>query len=284
MDDYIQTISKPRGYSVFSDAVFSGEIFCLKDNPNLKCVVDEAQQILCDTFTPFDPELAHRHYEEEECLNRFERAQKIYRASQTVSENFMRALKTVGILPNNGFRDKLILRMVLPNANGGQKGGIGSLPPHRDSWGSGIRCQINWWFPVFPLTKRNTMAIYPDYWSVRVKNDVIDWDWKSKKNETRPIFLPTASEAINDSNRICVTPRPGEAIAFSGAHLHASISNAFDKIRFSSETRTVTIQDINEDRGAPNLDGLCARPGYKWFKRLADGQGLDNILETKKRT
>lgn len=55
---------------------------------------------------------------------------------------------------------------------------------------------------------------------------------------------------------------PGEMLCFSGAHLHASIPNTTDVARFNIETRTVCIDDLAAERGAPDLDHTA--PAAPW--------------------
>ena len=48
---------------------------------------------------------------------------------------------------------------------------------------------------------------------------------------------------------------PGDLLCFSGAHLHASVPNTSAEARVSVELRTVNRDDLEEGRGAPDLDG-----------------------------
>jgi hypothetical protein len=50
--------------------------------------------------------------------------------------------------------------------------------PHRDTWYSAPLCQINWWMPVYPLTRDNGMAFHPVHWDVPVPNTSARYDYQ----------------------------------------------------------------------------------------------------------
>jgi ectoine hydroxylase-related dioxygenase (phytanoyl-CoA dioxygenase family) len=50
---------------------------------------------------------------------------------------------------------------------------------------------------------------------------------------------------------------PGSIIVFSGAHLHSSVPNTSGYTRFSIDFRTVHLDDVHDQTGAPNLDSEC---------------------------
>jgi hypothetical protein len=41
---------------------------------------------------------------------------------------------------------------------------------HRDTWGTNLYAQVNWWAPVYPITAGRTVALYPTLWSRPVAN------------------------------------------------------------------------------------------------------------------
>ena len=66
---------------------------------------------------------------------------------------------------------------------------------------------------------------------------------------------------------------PGDMLCFSGAHLHASVPNTSGRARFSVETRTVNIDDMHNDRGAPNVDCAASEMMTTWFRHI-EGNSL----------
>eukprot|EP00039_Didymoeca_costata_P003517 m.68161 g.68161 ORF g.68161 m.68161 type:complete len:182 (+) comp11945_c0_seq1:510-1055(+) len=55
---------------------------------------------------------------------------------------------------------------------------LSNLPIHRDTWGSRLDCQINWWMPVYPVSEGNTLELFPDYFAKPVSNTSDSWSVK----------------------------------------------------------------------------------------------------------
>ena len=106
-----------------------------------------------------------------------------------------------------------------------------------------------------------------------IDNTSGSWDVSSDE----PLPLPTVPVDRESELRLVIDP--GEILCFSGAHLHASVPNTSGAARFSTEIRTVNIDDIRSRRGAPNVDGAEAPPKNDWFRRLSDGRSLTAVLE-----
>eukprot|EP00940_MAST-03C_sp_MAST-3C-sp2_P002613 g2613.t1 len=166
-----------------------------------------------------------------------------------------------------------------------------SLPVHRDTWGSGVLQQINWWGPLLPIDRGRTLQIFPSFFEEKVPNSSAEWDYerlkacrRSNKGPSQssypqmPVFLGSG-DAIwrrkleRDALRVVV--EPGDLIAFSGAHLHGSVPNRTGLSRFSTEWRSVHESDVRTRFGAPNVDGVFVRGArLEWFKNAIDGRRL----------
>ena len=59
----------------------------------------------------------------------------------------------------------------------------------------------------------------------------------------------------------------------------ASVPDFTGITRFSTEVRTVNIEDLRASRGAPNVDGAAPRQPLGWFHSLADGTSLAAAFE-----
>ena len=57
----------------------------------------------------------------------------------------------------------------------------GSLPIHRDTWGSNIRKQLNWWAPLVPVAPERTLLLFPEYFYQPVPNTSEFWDFQQMK-------------------------------------------------------------------------------------------------------
>jgi hypothetical protein len=161
---------------------------------------------------------------------------------------------------------------------------------HRDTWGTNLSAQINWWAPVWPITAGRTFAIHPALWDVPIANNSADFDLAQvmEKLRTAPETLgpgqlaPRPTAPVDPNSAVPVVLEPGEIIAFSSAHAHVGVPNHTGLTRISLETRTVSITDTRARRGAPNVDGhaRCVAPGL--FRRLNDGVALNKILDCER--
>lgn len=279
MKNWIQTHSSALTQRALSEAVFSGRILYFERLKPMAEAVREIQELLQASFAPHAPEAAHEFLQPEEYATRFDRARKDFRDSESIRRHIYEALGAAGAQLSDTFCDRVRLRASPPqNYSSGRSGFHSSTPAHRDSWGSAILSQINWWFPVFPLHRDRTLAIYPGHWNTRIENNAKGWDWKRAGKDGCTPRLPTAQGLIDDRDEIRITAPPGTLAAFSAAHLHAGVLNTTRLTRFSVETRTISLNDLLEQRGAPAIDGVGERPGFDWFHRVTDGKPLVDLV------
>ncbi|MBT5351694.1 MAG: hypothetical protein HOL54_08105, partial [Rhodospirillales bacterium] len=112
-----------------------------------------------------------------------------------------------------------------------------------------------------------------------VTNTSGEWDYRELLTRRRDgddsyPLLPVATGPVDDSGAWTCNISPGDLLCFSGAHLHASVPNTTPLTRFSTEVRTVCLDDLNHGRAAPDLDGAAPRQPLEWFNRMADGTPL----------
>ena len=55
-----------------------------------------------------------------------------------------------------------------------------------------------------------------------------------------------------------IMTEPGGLLIFSAAHMHATVPNSSGETRFSIDFRTVQLDDLTVERGAPNIDSACS--------------------------
>jgi hypothetical protein len=250
--------------------VFRGDLLVFKQVPPLldaagvaDALVDE---VLGDLGRP-DPDAI------EELRRRFGR-------DPEVRGLYLAALEHVGLDLSRGYWDSLSVRVV-PPADAEAEREIGKLGYHRDTWGSNVPQQINWWTTIYPLSSERTIAFYPTYWSRPIANTSADWDLdkirtlrRSGKRDEDIAIVPEPSEPVDTSSELRVVLEPGDLLCFSGAHLHASVPNISERTRVSVELRTVNLDDFTSGRGAPNLDGRAPQVPLGWFRSIADGSPL----------
>jgi hypothetical protein len=139
--------------------------------------------------------------------------------------------------------------------------------PHRDTWYSAPMCQLNWWLPIYPITAQNGLAFHPKYWYTPAKNssrvyNYAEWNATSRKEAAKHIksdtrVQPKPEEELELDPQIRPIVEPGGVILFAAAQMHSSVPNDSGKTRFSIDFRTVHVGDVEEHRGAPNVDSEC---------------------------
>ena len=256
--------------------VFDGEVMIFRQVAPLRELLDITDVMIRDVFGDA-PTLAHVHWDYAQMAERAGGLQKTFKETTAVRALFQATLESLGVPPEESFWDKLHLR-VLPSGPPSERRPIRSLKAHRDTWGSNLMAQINWWAPVYTLTPDRGLAVYPDYWDREIKNTSADWDLEEllrRRAEGKDYpQLPLPLEPVETERELRLAPEPGDMLSFSGAQLHATVANETGETRFSLETRTVWEQDLLANRGAPNLDGHAPRYGDRWFTHMREGYTL----------
>jgi len=206
--------------------------------------------------------------------------QRQVRTDGRMKELFRAALGYVGVDPARSYWDSIYLRLVPPIEADAERQ-VGRIGFHRDTWGSNVLQQTNWWATIRPLSADRTIAFYPAYWSRPIANTSADWDLdeiralrRSGKRDEDIAIVPEPSEPVDTSSELRIVVEPGDLLCFSGAHLHATVPNVSDQTRVSVELRTVSLDDLAQDRGAPDVDGRAPRVPFEWFKSMEDGSPL----------
>ena len=206
--------------------------------------------------------------------------QREVRTDARIKELFRAALEHVGVDPARSYWDSIYLRLVPPIEPGAERQ-VGRIGFHRDTWSSNVLQQTNWWATIRPLSADRTIAFYPAYWSRPIANTSADWDLdeiralrRSGKRDEDIAIVPEPSEPVDTSSELRVVVEPGDLLCFSGAHLHATVPNVSDQARVSVELRTVSLDDLAQGRGAPDVDGRAPKVPLEWFRSMEDGAPL----------
>lgn len=203
-----------------------------------------------------------------------------YQAPHMISL-FKQALAQSGMNPERNYADKLFLRCVppTPDANSQFRGSIGH---HRDTWGSNIPHQINWWSPVYPISNANTLTFYPAHWAKPVANTTASWcfdAFRTARQQAQAIsadakidypYAPQATEQIPSNDGVNIIIEPGELLCFSSVHLHGSSPEPRSGFRFNLEMRSFGEDDMCLDTPPENVDNARSQPNYHWFNRISD--------------
>ena len=173
-------------------------------------------------------------------------------------------LAAVGYRAQDTWLDRIRLRAV-PSRTDIDHPRLQVLPPHRDTWGSGIAAQVNWWLPLYPLSRTRTMLLWPAAFRHPVANDSADWSFDEFRRTPADSPLLPVARVSPPVSAIPVSIAPGQLLAFSAAHLHGGVSDASGMTRFGIDTRTVWDPDRRADRGAPNVDCAAGAEMWRWY-------------------
>jgi hypothetical protein len=148
------------------------------------------------------------------------------------------------------------------------KAGIAyAFHPHRDTWYSAPFCQINWWMPIYEINSENCMAIHPHYWDRSVRNgsahyNYYKWNLESRHNaalhvKTDTRVQPRPEEPMELDPQVRLVCNAGGVYQFSAAQMHSTVPNTVGLTRYSIDFRTVHLDDVQHQTGAPNVDSAC---------------------------
>ena len=282
-------------------ALYSGQLVVLKHLESATDLCHYFNNTFLSNERPSSDAAAHSHSMADriDCCERFE-------SSSEVAQLYSNIFKEAGLAPQETHWDRLRLRIQhsgdpIDNYTNTSTFGAGrfssTLPVHRDTWGSNIMQQLNWWMPLKPLHQECTLILYPSYFNQPVANTSNEWHVKdlihAKKSGADYPQLPTMKKtalghkAVVDGSgggdrSICVSQEeldldavpilidPGDVLVFSGAHLHgSSVGGTKGFTRYSTEVRTYNVLDFDQKFGAQNIDGPeVLQPNQKWFKPL----------------
>ncbi len=164
-----------------------------------------------------------------------------------------------------------------------------AFKPHRDTWYSPPQCQLNWWLPVYEIEPENCMAFHTHYWDNPLKNSSEEFnyqDWNvggrkaaHKQNKVDNRRQSEALEPVKLDPQLRIIPEPGGLIVFSAAHLHSTVPNTSGRTRLSIDFRTVHLDELADNSGAPNLDSACSGTTIGDYLRGSDFSHMpENIL------
>ena len=276
----LQTCTQINDHDAFRYHLYDGATFIIRQAEAFTRLNQLLHARIHSEFMDSDPEYAHYSHDRDKLVARADNLKNHVRQSREIYDAFVEFLTQQGVNPDRTALDCVTLRVQLPQyIDTGQ-----TLSPHRDTWGSNVMSQINWWAPVYPVSRDKTLLIYPGYWQKAVTNSSEGWDYKAFKNmsyedkKQESNLLPIAGETLPLDEGLAIVPDLCDMYVFSGAQLHASVPNTTDTIRYSLEARTFDVEDECQGHGAPNIDGAPARTAYSWFHRLSDRAKAKDLI------
>jgi len=260
--------------------IYAGDLLVVRGTQEIRDLVDYCRDLLQSTFETDD--LIHAQFTlgRTEWDRRAAELRKRAKKDPGARERMAALFSAFGLDGDRTAADVVNLRCQ-PHDDEPVPDPRHTLGAHRDTWGSNVYQQINWWAPVCRITAERTIAFFPDCWDRPVPNDSRDWDLDAIRAEIAaaraeardPVFpnVPAPADPHALGGALPVVIEPGDMLLFSGAHLHASVPNGSGAARYSLELRSVDEHDAAAGVGAPNRDGHAPRVAWHWFRRLADG-------------
>lgn len=274
----------------FHDRIYGGDIIEIEGLAAFERLIAYARALVEEALHPWDPQRLHEHMDETQQRERLGTIQRAFASAVETRRLWTAVIEALGLDPARIACDRLHLRFQPhrdPDRACGRHPATATVAFHRDTWGSNLYAQTNWWAPIHPVTAGRTMALYPDLWATPLPNTSAHFDMAAVLERSRARgrtavgadeSIPHLISPIDTGTARPVLAPPGTLIAFSGAHAHAGVGNHTGLTRISFETRTVWVDDLLARRGAPNIDGHApwAAPGL--FRMLADGRPLNEVL------
>lgn len=276
--------------SEFHERIYRGDIIEIDGLVAFRRLIDHARSQVEEALRPWDPQRLHEHMDETQQRERLGAIQRSFANAAETRRLWTDVIEALGLDPARIACDRLHVRFQPhrdPDRACGRHPATATVAFHRDTWGSNLYAQTNWWAPIYPVTAGRTMALYPDLWATPLPNTSAHFDMaavlaRSQAGGRTAVgadeSIPHLTGQIDTGVAHAVQVPPGTLLAFSGAHAHAGVGNHTGLTRISFETRTVWVDDLLARRGAPNIDGHApwAAPGL--FRMLADGRPLNAVL------
>lgn len=268
--------------------VYAGDLLVVRSVPAMQDLLEYCRELLVTTFESQAPVYAQFDAGRSEWDRRAVELRARCRRDGHARALMAMLFTQFGFDPGRTAADMVNLRCQ-PHDDAPHADPRHTLGAHRDTWGSNVYQQINWWAPVYPVTPERTIAFFPSYWHRPLANDSADWNLDTVRAELRAARtagrepccrkVPEPTEVLDLTDRLPVAIEPGDVMLFSGAHLHASVPNRTGAARFSVELRTVDLHDAAIGVGAPNVDGAAPVTAWHWFRRLDNGRPLEDPLQ-----
>ena len=158
--------------------------------------------------------------------------------------------------------------------------------PHRDTWYSAPQCQLNWWLPIYEVEPDNSWRSTRATGSEPVdeqlarrttttsgtqtsRNDAA----QHVKTDTRKQPKPEEEVELDPQVRV-VTPPGGVRHLLGARSCTRPCRTRPARTRFSIDFRTVHLDDVEELRGAPNVDSACTGTTMRDYLRASDFEHL----------
>ena len=145
-----------------STRAYNGALILIPPSPESLALVNFARELCEEAFHPLDPTTAQHELDVDRFVEIAGPLKPRFIHHPKTRELQKAYLKALGYDSNRTYLD--VPRMRVVTSNRYLQSGIGlNLPPHRDTWWSAPIQQIQFWGPLFPMSRYSSMEFYPYY-------------------------------------------------------------------------------------------------------------------------
>ena len=149
--------------------LYDGDLFVYSPRPSTLALTEFAGELAREAFAPLDPETAQFDMAVEDYAALLAELKPRFIHHPESKRLIQAMLVDLGCDPGAG-----LLRRpadASSTSNDYLTTGIAfAFHPHRDTWYSAPYFQLNWWLPIFPISRGHGLAFHPKYWQTPVKN------------------------------------------------------------------------------------------------------------------
>ena len=256
----------PNSNLELREAIFKGDIFLTPANEQSLVFVQELKDLIVKELKIEDIRHVHNILDPVTFFEKIGHLRREIYLSKKYQDLTFQILETWGFNPQEIAFDPFRLRVITPNGNLNPK----AAPiyyPHRDTWYSHPQSLIVLWIPLDDLKSEETFIFYPDYFAKPVPNnsEIFNYDNWIKDGPELKIGWQDPNSGITanyprsqvdfDGGKISgFACKKGEHLFFSGAHYHQTLPQNTEQTRYSIDVRFVHLNDMENNRGAFNVD------------------------------
>jgi hypothetical protein len=259
--------------------LYQGSIFIQPASPSAQKLCRLAQELIEEAFQPLDPLTVHEKLPVERCVEILAVLKPKFIHHAKSKEYIQGLLEESGCDLEKTYFDVPRMRTAFPGDY--LKSGIAyAFHPHRDTWYSAPPSQINWWMPIYSLNAENCMAFHPKYWTQPLKNssnlyNYAKWNQENRHSAAQHVkadtrVQPKPEEPVELDPQVRVVCDVASPFLFSAGHLHSTVPNTSNQIRYSIDFRTVNLDDVWNKAGADNIDSACTGTTMRDYLRGTD--------------
>lgn len=270
---------------------YEGALVLVPPTPASLALCGFARELIEEAFAPYHPTTAQNHLSVDEFVERAAPLKPHFIHHPRTRQLQKLYLAELGFDPHRTYLD--VPRMRVASSHGYLKAGVGhAQPPHRDTWWSAPRQQIQFWSPVYEMSRYCCMEFFAYYRAAPVENtsgdfNIYQWNATGRKNAANyregddKRGIPQPSGEFRTPGATQVVLPVGAMVIFSADQLHATSENTTGKTRFSVDFRIVDADHVRADIGAAMVDNRSTGTALRDFRRVADDADFPADLVAK---